>query len=283
MTSGADTIRSGEECRLASSAAHSTASSDSSEPSTPTMTGLVAMTEPPPQRASARMAGRGDQPDPGRLQSLGDHARQPPGELVTERRIGLAAGPYRPPVELEGLDRARGHGAEGPPVRREQPRPAEHLAHADGVDLHPALPGHVQVERHVAGLDQPEPVGAAAVLEEPVPGRERDVRGGLREHGQVIAGHAVQERVSGQGIRRYFDHGYHRLAIRPRSPACSCRSGRSQGRKSLAARTMARPGRGGRTSRPDVPEGTARRASPLLRVDDVRGRGPPDTLKQPRR
>ena len=50
MTSGTDTIRSGEECRLASRAAHSTASSDSSDPSTPTTTGLVAMTEPP-QRA----------------------------------------------------------------------------------------------------------------------------------------------------------------------------------------------------------------------------------------
>jgi hypothetical protein len=41
---GADTIRSGAACRFASRAAHSTARSDSSEPSTPTTTGLVAMT-----------------------------------------------------------------------------------------------------------------------------------------------------------------------------------------------------------------------------------------------
>jgi hypothetical protein len=43
-SAGADTIRSGAECRLASRAAHSTARSDSSEPSTLTTTGLAAMT-----------------------------------------------------------------------------------------------------------------------------------------------------------------------------------------------------------------------------------------------
>src|SRR5205807_541627 len=119
----------------------------------------------------------------------------PPGQLVAEHRIGLAAGPDQPAVEREGLDRAGGDGAEGPAVRRKQPGPAEQLAHADGVDLRPPLPGHVQVQRHVAGPDQPEAAGAAAVFEEPVPGREGDVRGGLREHGQLFAGHAVQEGV----------------------------------------------------------------------------------------
>ena len=40
-SAGADTIRSGQECRFASRAAHWTARSDSSDPSVPTMTGLV--------------------------------------------------------------------------------------------------------------------------------------------------------------------------------------------------------------------------------------------------
>src|SRR5215475_1892104 len=136
MTAGADTIRSGEACRLASRAAHSTARSDSSDPSVPTMTGFAAMTGLLSACAS-RQAGRGDQPDSGRLQPLRDHAGEPPGDLVAEYRIGLAAGPHHPGVELEGLDRASGHGAEGPPVRREQPRPAEQFTHADGLDLHP--------------------------------------------------------------------------------------------------------------------------------------------------
>src|SRR5580704_6734178 len=166
-----------------------------------------------------RLAGRGDQPDPSRLQPLGDHVREPPGELVAEHRIGLAAGPDRPPVELEGLDRAGGHGTEGPPVRREQPRPAEQIAHADAVDRHPALPGHVQVERYVTGLDQPEPAGAATVFEEPVPGREGNVRGGLRENGKVIAGHVVQEWVRGESLRRDFDHGIPPPSLSSERPA----------------------------------------------------------------
>src|SRR5690242_10152758 len=171
------------------------------------MTGLVAMTRASSSACASRLAGRGDQPDPGRLQPLRDYAGEPPGELVAERRIGLTAGSYHPAVEFEGLDLAGGHGAEGPLVRREQPRPAEQLTHADGVDRHPALPGNVQVQRHVTGLDQPETAGTATVFEEPVPGREGDVRGDLRENGQVIAGHVVQEWVSGQGLRRDFDHG----------------------------------------------------------------------------
>jgi hypothetical protein len=35
--------------------------------------------------------------------------------------------------------------------------------------------------------------GVTAILEEPVPGRDGDVRGGLGEHGQVVPGYAVQE------------------------------------------------------------------------------------------
>ena len=50
----------------------------------------------------------------------------------------------------------------------------------------------------MTGLDQPEPGGTAAVLEEPVPDRESDVTGRAGEYGQMVARHAVQERVAGQ-------------------------------------------------------------------------------------
>jgi hypothetical protein len=43
IIAGADTMRSGSLCRLASMAAHSVASNDSSDPSTPTTTGLLAI------------------------------------------------------------------------------------------------------------------------------------------------------------------------------------------------------------------------------------------------
>src|SRR5579864_6076391 len=123
-----------------------------------------------------------DQPDPGGLQPLGQNAREPLSDLVPELGFRRAGGSYRLRVEFEGLDRAGGYGAEGPPVRWEPPRPAEQLTQADGVDPHPALPGNVQVQGHRAGLEQPEMVGAATLLEKPMPGREGDVRGGVGEH-----------------------------------------------------------------------------------------------------
>ena len=87
--------------------------------------------------------------------------------------------PYRSRVEFEGLDRARGHGSEGPLIRREQPRPADQLTHADTVDRYQALAGNMNVHGYVAGLNQPEVGGVTAILEEPVPGRDGDVVHGL--------------------------------------------------------------------------------------------------------
>jgi hypothetical protein len=55
----------------------------------------------------------------------------------------------------------------------------------------------MQVERYVTGLDQPEPVGVAAILEKPVLGRERDVAGGLRQRTQLVSGDAAQEGMGG--------------------------------------------------------------------------------------
>src|SRR5579871_2591164 len=65
----------------------------------------------------------------------------------------------------------------------------------------------MQVERYVTGPDQPEPVGATAVLEEPVPGREPHIPGRSGEPGQLLRGHAVQEWMRGQSRRRDLDHG----------------------------------------------------------------------------
>jgi hypothetical protein len=56
----------------------------------------------------------GDQPAPGGLQTLRENFRDPPGDLVSECRVGHAPCPYRSRVEFERLHRASGHGAEGP-------------------------------------------------------------------------------------------------------------------------------------------------------------------------
>src|SRR6516164_2525414 len=105
--------------------------------------------------ASSACPGRldrdGDQPAPDGLQALGENFRDSPGHLVTQCRVGGTRCPYRSRVEFEGLHRAGGHGAEGPHERREQPRPAHQLTHADGVDRHRTLPWDIDVHSDVTG------------------------------------------------------------------------------------------------------------------------------------
>src|SRR5580658_3380190 len=48
------------------------------------------------------------------LQAARGDPGQPRGELVTEFRVGRAGGPHGRRVQLEGLHRSGGHGAEGP-------------------------------------------------------------------------------------------------------------------------------------------------------------------------
>jgi len=71
----------------------------------------------------------------------------------------------------------------------------------------------MNVHSYVAGLNQPEAGGVTAVLKEPVPGREANIRGSLREHGSVVPGHAVQEGVGGQSRRGDLNHGNHRQFV----------------------------------------------------------------------
>ena len=77
---------------------------------------------------------------------------------------------------------------------------------------------HVNIDVHgyVAGLNQPEAGGVTALLKEPVPGWDGDVRGDLGEPGQVVLGYAVQERVGGQSRRCDLDHGISPPASRPK-------------------------------------------------------------------
>ena len=80
--------------------------------------------------------------------------------------------------------------AERPPVRREQPGAAEQVPDADAVDDDPAAPGHVHVQGDMTGLDQPELAGEPAVVEDPVPGGEHDVRRRRGERVQLARRHA---------------------------------------------------------------------------------------------
>src|SRR5271165_1801726 len=114
-----------------------------------------------------------EQAVPGGLQPVGRHVEEPPGELVAEPRIGVAERAYRRPVELEGLGGLDRHRAEGPPVPWQLPRPAEHVAHPEGLDDDLPLAGNVQVQGHRDGADEPEALGDATVFEDPLARRYR--------------------------------------------------------------------------------------------------------------
>ena len=58
----------------------------------------------------SQLGRRGDQLDPGSLQPVRDNPREPLGNVVTERGVGRTACSHGPPVELEGLNGASGHG-----------------------------------------------------------------------------------------------------------------------------------------------------------------------------
>src|SRR5690348_8919500 len=99
---------------------------------------------------SCRGSVQGEQPHPGGLHALHDDVQESLGELVAEHRVGLAGRPDTGAVERHGEYRSFGDRPEVPPVRREEPGPAEYAARAERVDDHVAATGHVQVEVDVA-------------------------------------------------------------------------------------------------------------------------------------
>src|ERR1700748_1607936 len=84
--------------------------------------------------ARIRFVVPGDQLGPGVLKASRDHLEQPPGELVSQGRIGRAAVPDGVRVELERTDLGDAHRPDRPLVRRGQPGPAHESANADSAD-----------------------------------------------------------------------------------------------------------------------------------------------------
>ena len=175
-------------------------------PITPAPTISIRITLPLRRHCQRRCSGPGDQPCPGALQPPGENTEEPLGELVAEGRVRRAPRPDGGGVELEGSQRPGAYRAERPPVGREQPGTAEQLAHADGLDGDPSFSRHVHVQGDITGLDQPELACEPAVLEDPVPGREKHVCADLGERVQVAGRHPAQERVRGE--RRPGDLGH---------------------------------------------------------------------------
>ena len=96
-----------------------------------------------------------------------------PQQRIPEAGIFLARRPHGNGVQLKGHSVLNGCRAELPLVGRDQPGQAHEITRAQRLDDEPAAVGRMQVKSDPAAAQQPEPVGRAAFLEEPVPGPDR--------------------------------------------------------------------------------------------------------------
>jgi hypothetical protein len=81
----------------------------------------------------------------------------------------------QPAVELDCLHRLSRDRTVSPLIRPLQPGQADDVAAPEHLDNHGALARHEHVEGGLARVDEPEYVGRAAFLEEPVQRRKADV------------------------------------------------------------------------------------------------------------
>src|SRR5262245_32987038 len=86
------------------------------------------------------------EPDPGPLEALDHHLGEAPHQLVAEDGIVLALPAQAGAVEPGRADDRERARVEVPAVRREQPRPAEHLARLERLDHDGAAAGNEQLE-----------------------------------------------------------------------------------------------------------------------------------------
>src|SRR5580765_5417400 len=93
------------------------------------------------------------------LEALDQHLREAAHQLVADGRVVLALLPQAPAVEGRGTHHRQGAGVEVPPVRSEEPRPAEHLSGFDGLDRHRTPRLREQLDRDTAVSDQEERLG----------------------------------------------------------------------------------------------------------------------------
>jgi len=163
------------------------------------------------------MAGvRLEQPGPGGLQPAHDGGVEPAAQLVAEGRVPVAGRADRPGLELEPLHALRRDRAEPPLVRRGQPGQAEHVAPAERPDDQPTLTGDRGVERDLAGVDEPEPVGGGALLEYALPRWHHDMLAQHAQPGQMLIGQPAQERLRPQNRLLLRGHAEPPLAAPPR-------------------------------------------------------------------
>ena len=89
---------------------------------------------------------------------------------------------------------------------------AERLAFAHRLDLHRALVGHQNFQRHLSGPDQAKYVGLFPLAPEVIPNLEPPVGGASRQHPNVLRGQIAKEWVL---LQDRFQRANHVWAVPP--------------------------------------------------------------------
>src|SRR5258708_7928798 len=101
----------------------------------------------------------------GGLQPLHQHLRHALGQFITKGWILLRLGAQTGAIKEYGLRPLQRARVEMPAIRREKPRPAQHVAGADGLDWRRDAVGVRGLESHRAVQDEVKPVRLVAFAE----------------------------------------------------------------------------------------------------------------------
>src|SRR5690348_13426677 len=100
------------------------------------------------------------EPEPSPLEPLDQHLRKAAHQVVAECGVGVALPAQTDPIEGRGAHVRQCPRVEVPPIRREQPRPADDLAGLDRLDRDRAAGRDERLERDRAVSDDEERVGS---------------------------------------------------------------------------------------------------------------------------
>src|ERR1039457_1319189 len=98
-----------------------------------------------------------EQPLPGALQPRQQNLDEPQGQRVAKRRILLRQRPQHRGIQMDRRDRPVCRSGEVPVVRWHEPRPAQHVAGAEGLHHSRATAGERRLQRDLARAEQPPP------------------------------------------------------------------------------------------------------------------------------
>jgi hypothetical protein len=100
-------------------------------------------------------------------------------------------------VEKDGLDWRRRARVEAPVIRREEPRPAKHVARSNGLDEHTVAFSDFRFQFHAPAPDEIKPVGRIAFAKNHFAFLELGQHRAFGQNDQMLRRHAFEKRMVG--------------------------------------------------------------------------------------